>query len=75
MLLTSYETAVRDKHQFLIAFFPQSYQVRGMYIATQFPLENTVNDFWRMIWEKKSNCVVMLANEEEDPVSRASIYC
>ena len=46
-----------------------------MYIATQFPLENTVNDFWRMIWEKKSNCVVMLANEEEDPVSRASIFC
>ena len=53
----------------LALVFSQSYQVRGMYIATQFPLENTMNDFWRMIWEKKSNCVVMLANVEEDPVT------
>jgi protein tyrosine phosphatase len=54
-------------YRFLL-FFPQSYQVRGMYIATQFPLENTVNEFWRMMWEKKSNCIVMLANDDENPV-------
>ena len=45
-----------------------------MYIATQFPLENTMDDFWRMVWEKKSNCIVMLANLEENAVRWVEIY-
>ncbi|XP_028401071.1 receptor-type tyrosine-protein phosphatase F-like isoform X2 [Dendronephthya gigantea] len=56
-----------DGSDYINASSIDSYQVRGMYIATQFPLENTVNEFWRMIWEKKSNCIVMLANVDEDP--------
>ena len=44
-----------------------------MYIATQFPLESTVNEFWRMMWEKKSNCIVMLADPEENPVRNCYI--
>jgi protein tyrosine phosphatase len=45
-----------------------------MYIATQFPLESTVNEFWRMIWEKKSNCIIMLADTEENPVRNCYSY-
>ncbi|XP_046865048.1 receptor-type tyrosine-protein phosphatase epsilon-like [Xenia sp. Carnegie-2017] len=58
-----------DGSDYINASFIDSYQVRGMYIATQFPLENTVNEFWRMVWEKKCNCIVMLANIDENPTS------
>jgi len=30
------------------------------YIATQSPLVNTVEEFWRMIWEQQSRTILML---------------
>ncbi|MPC16315.1 Receptor-type tyrosine-protein phosphatase kappa [Portunus trituberculatus] len=30
------------------------------YIATQGPLENTIVDFWRMVWQQKTRLIVML---------------
>ena len=54
--------------------FPQGYKLRNAYIAAQAPLQETVSDFWRMIWEFKSKAIVMLCNfEESGQVS--SYYC
>ena len=44
----------------------QGYRKRGAYISTQGPMEETVSDFWRMVWEYQSKCIVMLCKLEEN---------
>lgn len=36
-----------------------------IYIATQGPMPNTVDDFWWMVWQEKSECIVMVTKEVE----------
>ncbi|GAM25942.1 hypothetical protein SAMD00019534_091170, partial [Acytostelium subglobosum LB1] len=36
------------------------------YICTQGPLQNTIVDFWRMVWENNSRIIVMLSKELEN---------
>ena len=43
----------------------QGYKHSGAYVATQGPLQNTIVDFWRMIWESRCGCIVMLCELEE----------
>lgn len=47
-------------------FFPQQgFWKSQAYIATQYPLEDTTNDFWRMVWQEHCRSVVMLVSKEE----------
>ena len=43
----------------------QGYKQRRAYIATQGPLQSTVADFWKMVWEFNCSCIVMLCQMEE----------
>ena len=53
----------------------QGYQQRETFILTQAPLENTIQDFWRMLWEYEVISVVMISSaKERDMVSSQSIY-
>jgi len=41
------------------------YRRSGAYIATQGPLPETFADFWRMVWEQRTNAIVMMTRLEE----------
>ena len=43
----------------------QGYLKGKAFIATQGPLPDTTDDFWRMVWEHKCASIIMLANERE----------
>jgi protein tyrosine phosphatase len=46
----------------------QGYDKQRAFIATQGPLPNTSDDFWRMVWEQKCATVVMLTDHERGRV-------
>jgi protein tyrosine phosphatase len=55
-----------DGSEYINASFLDGYKKRNAYIATQGPLQNTVGDFWRLMWEFKSKVMVMLCSLTED---------
>jgi len=44
------------------------------YISTQGPTEETIGDFWRMIWEHRVYVIVMLTKEEENGTAKCNCY-
>jgi tyrosine-protein phosphatase non-receptor type 12/18/22 len=48
-----------------ILFYYQGASGSNAYIASQGPLPNTVNDFWRMVIECEVQVIVMACNEQE----------
>ena len=55
-----------DIYYFSFLSNTQGYRQKKSYIATQGPLESTVCDFWRMVWENESKCVVLLSELKEN---------
>ncbi|XP_052863198.1 serine-rich adhesin for platelets [Anopheles cruzii] len=44
------------------------------YIACQAPMENTINDFWRMVWEQNSKVIIMATDLSENGVEKCAEY-
>ena len=57
----SHVTACCDTHDAVLIYpAPQGYRASNALIATQGPLKETMGDFWRMILDRESRCIVML---------------
>ncbi|XP_039309402.1 receptor-type tyrosine-protein phosphatase C isoform X2 [Solenopsis invicta] len=52
----------------------KGYKEEKRYIATQGPKTNTVNDFWRMIWQENVFVICMLTNIVENGKTKCEQY-
>ncbi|XP_052106290.1 receptor-type tyrosine-protein phosphatase kappa-like [Mytilus californianus] len=57
---------ILDNSSYINASFIQGYGQVRKYIAAQGPLDKTVDDFWRMVWEYDCGKIVMLTNVFEN---------
>jgi hypothetical protein len=48
----------------------QSYLRKDSFIATQVPLEDTIEDFWRLIYDHNAKIIIMIITEDQVPVCR-----
>ncbi|CAJ0592953.1 unnamed protein product [Cylicocyclus nassatus] len=75
---------LRGPVDYINASLIDGYKNAGQFIATQGPVgpeevsdgrkESTVDDFWRMIWEKNVQCVLMLTDCVENMRQRCTQY-
>nr|KAG5711214.1 hypothetical protein BaRGS_004858 [Batillaria attramentaria] len=63
-----------DTCDYINANYIPGYHSKREYIATQGPLESTVHDFWRMVWEQRSTVIVMLSGLKEKNVVKVHQY-
>lgn len=54
--------------------FVLGYKERKKFICAQGPMDTTVNDFWRMIWEQHLELILMLTNLEEYSKTKCAKY-
>ncbi|XP_046473232.1 receptor-type tyrosine-protein phosphatase epsilon-like [Neodiprion pinetum] len=59
---------------YINASYIQGYRNVKKYIATQGPKANTVNDFWRMIWQERVSVICMLTNVTEGEKVKCELY-
>ncbi|XP_078485643.1 receptor-type tyrosine-protein phosphatase epsilon-like [Ciona intestinalis] len=63
-----------EKTDYINASYIDGYSQRCKFIATQGPLDRTVEDFWRMVWEQECLIIVMLTNTVESGKEKCAKY-
>ncbi|XP_058847507.1 receptor-type tyrosine-protein phosphatase kappa-like isoform X2 [Acipenser ruthenus] len=67
-------TSNKEDSDYINASYLDGYKKTNCYIATQGPLASTVDEFWRMIWQEKSEVIVMLTNLIEQEKAKCVKY-
>ncbi|XP_051766763.1 receptor-type tyrosine-protein phosphatase C [Ctenopharyngodon idella] len=62
------------EREYINASFIEGYQEPKKYIAAQGPKDETIDDFWRMVWEQKSSIIVMVTRCEEGNKIKCAQY-
>jgi protein tyrosine phosphatase len=66
---------IDDNNDFINANYVSGYNNQEKaYIFTQGPLQTTVNDFWRMIWQENISIIVMTTNIRESGTIKCFSY-
>ncbi|CAH8863677.1 unnamed protein product [Trichobilharzia szidati] len=63
-----------DGSDYINASLIDGYLKKNAYIACQGPMVSTVEDFWRMLWEKHSCLIVMLCSIKESGKEKCFTY-
>ncbi|XP_072555749.1 receptor-type tyrosine-protein phosphatase C-like isoform X5 [Paramormyrops kingsleyae] len=63
-----------DGSDYINASFIDGYKEAKKYIAAQGPKNETVTDFWRMVWEQQSSIIVMVTRCEEGNRNKCAQY-
>ena len=53
----------------------QGYKCVNGFIAAQAPLQNTIEAFWRLVWEIKCQTIVLLCDVEREVCDITFLYC
>ncbi|XP_033746096.1 LOW QUALITY PROTEIN: tyrosine-protein phosphatase 99A-like [Pecten maximus] len=59
-----------DGSDYINATYLQGYNKTDEFILTQHPLEDTVEDFWRMVWDQNSSVVFLLSQLDDKEYKR-----
>nr|XP_023023889.1 tyrosine-protein phosphatase 69D isoform X2 [Leptinotarsa decemlineata] len=59
---------------YINANYVLGYKERKKFICAQGPMDTTVNEFWRMIWEQHLELILMLTNLEEYSKTKCAKY-
>jgi len=72
--VTLYKNPGDPHSDFIMANWVDSYSEKKRYIATQGPMESTIPDFYKMIWQYNVHEVVMLVGEEDVKKGKCAVY-
>jgi protein-tyrosine phosphatase len=81
-------TESRDRHQSIVPYATNRILLSSQtyinaspitvgkekYIATQGPMEETVREFWEMVWQERSPCIIMLCKPFEEGTEKCTVY-
>ncbi|XP_006819820.1 receptor-type tyrosine-protein phosphatase alpha [Saccoglossus kowalevskii] len=64
----------REHSDYINASNIDGYRQKGAYVVTQGPLKDTVEDFWRLVWESRTGSIVMLCHLQENGLEKCTQY-